>query len=610
MLAVLVACGKEDDPDADLTSSTGIFKEIIAPVGQFPVQAVAVSPNKQFFAVKMSPVVGTTPKFYYSDDAGETWKQFGNTDNSFSRSAPKKVTDDGLVFLQIEHAYYVYDGASVTAVQHPEAGWLDSAFLDDKGNLYYFVNCNCSISSRNKLSLKTKGATSFVDIEIPANSSFMDVAPGGGIYFLNSQTGDLHKHNPDTGHWTVQTGLAKGQPNKKQLAATDGNFYFASSAGVNRVTATGTVTAMPFTGAMTNYQNPRELVVSASGRVFVLQVEPNGIYEFTGGQWQLVRAADFHNGITGGIGTLAVAGETMYYPGAAEGPLAYGLVQHELSSGQQRVFGHVVEGQTVSLTDAIETRTGKRLAILNGALYELAGEEQLLPISLGQTEALSSLYEANDGTLLAFGGDVHRSSDGGHTWRKSVIGFPGYARHIVQELADGTYMAVARYDYDYYLGGTGFSVPRFDAYVSTSSDGVAWSAATAIYKEGSQYIASIDKEGIIFGTRIDVNSNYQQSNQAVRSDDGGKSWVEIEGKTPDLVASDGSLFHVGSVAFTNGPADERFIYKWNGSEWLELPSEIEQAGREVYTVERAHFSSDKKIIFVSGNRVYRSQKTY
>lgn len=609
LLTVLAACGKEDDPDAELTSSTGVFKAIIMPFSQFPVQAVAVSPNKQYFAAKVSPVSGTTPEFYYSDDAGETWKEFFSADNSFTRSAPMKVTDSGLVFLQVEHAYYLYDGTSVAPVQHPAPGWLDSAFLDDADNLYYFVNCNCSVSSLNKLSLMKQGTTTFTDIEIPDNSSFMDVAPGGGIYFINSQTGDISRHNPESDEWTLMPGIAKGLPNKIQLAAADGHFYFAGSAGVTRVTTSGTVSNMPFLGAMTNYQNPQNLVVSPSGRVFVLQVAPNGIYEFASEEWQLLRDADFHNGISGGISALALSGETLYYPGAADGPLAYGLVQHELSSGRQTVFGHAVAGQNVSLSDALETRTGKRLVILNGALYESAGDDELSPIDLGHMQSLATLYEATDGTLFAFGGDVFRSTDGGHSWQKSSIGFARYSSHIVQELANGDYMVVTRYDYDYYLGGTGFSVPKFDAYVSTSRDGISWSASKAVYTEGSQYVTAIDQDGIIFGNRIDVNANYQQFLQGVRSEDGGMTWIEIEGKTPDLVTPDGDLFHVGSVAFANGLSSDRFIYKWNGTEWLELPSEIELAG-DVYTVEKAHFTGDKKIIFVSGSYVYRSEKTY
>jgi hypothetical protein len=608
-LLVLAGCGKDDDPEGDLTSSTGAFNIAVPQFGQFPVQDVAVSPNKQYFAVKVNPFTSTTPRFYYSDDAGQTWKEFSSTDNSFARSSPKKVTDDGLVFLQVEHAYYLYDGASVAPVQHPNAGWLDSAFLDDAGNLYYFVNCNCSISSQNKLSLRKKGETAFADISIPTNSAAMDVAPGGGIFFINAQTGDLHKHDPASGEWTVLAGIAKGLPNKKQLAAADGNFYFASSAGVTRVTSSGAITTMPFVGAMTNYQNPQEVLVSPSGRVFVLQVAPNGIYEYANGAWEVFATPGYHNNVSGGFFSAAIADETIYYVGLAEGKIAYGLVEHNLDTDEKIVIGEALVGQEAPLSDAIETSNGKTFMILNGALYEMLSDERLLPIDLEQSTTLSTLYEDAEGNLYAFGNNVYRSSDGGATWKEASIGFPTYNSHSVQQLSDGSLVAIAGYSYDYYLGGTGFSVPKFSAYVSKSSDGISWSASSVLFEGGSQYVTCIDKEGILFGVRVDVNGNYQQFNQGIRSDDGGQTWKEIEGKIPDLVGHDGTLFSVKSLGYVDGLSGKRFIYKWNGKEWLELPSEIGQSG-QVYTISRVHQLKNKQLYFCTTQEAFKSVKSY
>jgi hypothetical protein len=606
---MLAGCGKDDDPEADLTSSTGTFDTAVSQFGQFPVQDIAVSPNKQYMAAKVAWVTNTTVEFYYSDDAGQTWKEFSSPANGFTRSSPKKVTDDGQVFLQVEKAYYLYDGTSVTPVQHPEGGYYDSAYLDEVGNLYYFIGCNCSVFSRNKFSLKKKGASAFEAVEIPSNSSYFDVAPGGGIYFINQQSGDLSKHDPTTNQWTVSQGIAAGLPNKKYVAGADGNFYFANSTGVIKVTPDGTITQMAFKGEMTNYQNPQQVLVSPSGRVFVLQVAPNGIYEYANGAWEVIATPGYHNNVSGGFFSAAIADETIYYAGLAEGKIAYGLVEHDLDTDERMVIGDALVGQEASLSDAIETSSGKTFMILNGALYEMLSAERLLPIDLKQSTTLSTLYEDLEGNLYAFGNNVYRSSDGGATWKESSIGFPSYSGHSVQQLSDGSLVAIAGYNYNYYLGGTGFSVPKFSAYVSKSLDGISWSASSILFEGGSQYVTCIDKEGILFGVRVDVNGNYQQFNQGIRSDDGGQTWKEIEGEIPDLVGQDGSLFSVKSIGIVEGLSGQRFIYKWNGKEWLELPSEIGQSG-QVYTISRVHQLKNKHLYFCTTQEAFKSVKSY
>ncbi|WP_416866718.1 MAG: hypothetical protein ACMVP2_03410 [Imperialibacter sp.] len=606
---ILAGCGKDDDPEGDLTSSTGAFNIAVPQFGQFPVQDVAVSPNKQYMAAKVSFVTNTTVEFYYSKDAGATWSKLSSAANNFTRSVPYKVSNDGQVLLKYDNTFYLLDGTSLDKVQHPEGGYYDVAYLDEVGNLYYFIGCNCSTPSQNKLSVRKKGATTFVDVQIPANSSAMDVAPGGGIFFINAQTGDLHKHNPASGEWTVLAGIAKGLPNKKQLAAADGNFYFASSAGVTRVTSNGVMTTMPFVGAMTNYQNPQEVLVSPSGRVFVLQVAPNGIYEYANGAWEVFATPGYHNNVSGGYFSAAIADETVYYAGPAEGKLAYGLVEHNLDTDEKIVIGEALVGQEAPLSDAIETSNDKTFMILNGALYEMLSDERLLPIDLKQSTTLSTLYEDAEGNLYAFGNNVYRSSDGGAIWKEASIGFPSYSGHSVQQLSDGSLVAIAGYNYDYYLGGTGFSVPKFSAYMSKSSDGISWSASSVLFEGGSQYVTCIDKEGILFGVRVDVNGNYQQFNQGIRSDDGGQTWKEIEGKIPDFVGHDGTLFSVKSLGYVDGLSGKRFIYKWNGKEWLELPSEVGQSG-QLYTINRVHQLKNKHLYFCTTQEAFKSVKTY
>ncbi|CAD5251396.1 MULTISPECIES: sialidase family protein [unclassified Imperialibacter] len=608
-LLVLAGCGKDDDPEGDLASSIGAFNLAVAQFGQFPIQSIAVSPNQQYMAVKVASVTNTAVSFYYSEDAGATWNEFTSTANNFTRSVPYQVSNDGQVLLKYDKNFYLFDGTSLGTVQHPEGGYYDSAYLDEAGNLYYFIGCNCSVSSLNKLSVKKKGASAFEAVEIPANSAYFDVAAGGGIYFINSQSGDMSKYHPTTNQWTVIQGIAQGLPNKKQAAGADGNFYFTNSTGVTKVTPGGSITQMAFKGEMTNYQNPLELRVSTSGRVFVLLAAPNGIYEYTGGAWESVGKAGYHNNISGGIFSIAMAGEAIYYAGAAEGGLAYGLVEHDLDAEEKKVVGQALVSQEATLYDAIEASNGKTFVILNGGLYEMLADQLIVPVDLGQSTTLSTLYEDLEGNLYAFGNNVYRSSDGGTTWKEASIGFPSYSGHSVQQLSDGSLIAIAGYNYDYYLGGTGFSVPKFSAYVSKSTDGISWSASSILFEGGSQYVTCIDKEGILFGVRVDVNGNYQQFNQGIRSDDGGQTWNDIEGKVPDLVGNNGSLFSVKGVGAVEGLTGQRFIYKWNGEEWLELPSEIEQSG-QLYTIKRVHQLKDKRLYFSTSAEAFKSLKTY
>lgn len=608
-LLVLAGCGKDDDQEGDLTSTTGAFNITVPQFGQFPVQYIAVSPNKQYMAAKVSFVTNTTVEFYYSKDAGATWSRVSSAANNFNRSVPQKVSNDGQVLLKYDNTFYLWDGTSLGMVQHPEGGYYDVAYLDDAGNLYYFIGCNCSVSSLNKFSVKKKGASAFEVVEIPSNSAYFDVAPGGGIYFINSQSGDMSKHDPSTNQWTFSQGIARGLPNKKQAAGADGNFYFANPTGVTKVTPGGSITQMTFKGEMTNYQNPLDLRVSPSGRVFVLLAAPNGIYEYTGGAWESAGKAGYHNNISGGIFSMAMAGETIYYAGAAEGGLAYGLVEHNLDTDEKIVIGEALVGQEATLYDAIEASNGKTFVILNGGLYEMQAEASLVPVDLKQSTTLSTLYEDVDGNLYVFGNNVYRSSDGGASWKEASIGFPSYSGHSVQQLSDGSLIAIAGYNYDYYLGGTGFSVPKFNAYVSKSTDGISWSASSVLFEGGSQYVTCIDREGILFGVSVSTNGNYQQFNQGIRSDDGGQTWKEIEGKVPDLVGSDGSLFSVKAVGAVEGLSGQRFIYKWDGKEWLELPSEIEQSG-QLYTIKRVHQLKDKRLYFSTSAEAFKSLKTY
>lgn len=608
IMSVLVFSGCNLGTDDEDISSSATFSKLNEPFLSSNVENVWVSANGQVIVGKSSE--GTSTYYIYTNDGGTSWSKITSNGFDFNSLQMRGVGNNGWALMKNDYKIYLYKDGSINQIGPAEKGYYDQAEIDQEGNIYYLVDCNCSVKSRNRLFLLPYNSTEFQEITLPENFSFIYYGPATdrGVYYYNRTAKLLFKHNPTDNSWTSTTANFASVPNKVSFIASDGKLYGASQNGVQSTDADGNVTNMSFTGSLVYYENPGQVIVTETGRIFALVFSPNAIYEYKNGQWELFFESTVNTQT--GLGTIShigYANGSLYYRGYASGLKPIGIIKHQLSNDERTLIEDQSTGPESLLNDAVMTESGDLLVILDYRTYRYDISSQKLSFIGGLSNFnAQSLYSDGDGKIFVLGKDIAVSTDDGNSWDIQTVGFANNSYHTVQKLTDGSYIAIGMYKYRYSLGGTGFYLDKYLSFKSTSADGLSWETAVQISDEQKEY-SCIDKDGIIFAKNYITDSfTYQVVAEGIRSEDGGSTFETFEGYIPDFCSANGNLFYLANI-YGSSFNGEILISKWDGKKWKDIPITFDEPELILYGTKKPHSTSDGKMLLVMDKQVFVSK---
>ncbi len=280
----------------------------------------------------------------------------------------------------------------------------------------------------------------------------------------------------------------------------------------------------------------------------------------------------------------------------------------ELKFTQVLSKNDIPEGEVKSFRDAIRVSESRLLVIIVNKLFSV--DNGIF------TELMTGVYgidQSSDGKIYVLGADaLHISDNGGDSFtstnkfisQNGIAFYNNYPNNlVVRKTNSGLYVLWIYNRYTYNLGGTGFSMDRYENYLFTSEDGLSWEYHSYAFTESANYYpASIDNDGIIFFDQIQTDAQTYTFHDLYRSDDTGKTRELVEEKAtiPNAISFTNQVYSIDYV----GPADITYkpVMAWDGSGWKEVTVTIDKGA----FAEKVHFTLDGKMFVVGVNGLYIS----
>lgn len=282
-----------------------------------------------------------------------------------------------------------------------------------------------------------------------------------------------------------------------------------------------------------------------------------------------------------------------------------------------------VGGNTNNFQDAIMLEDGKMLIIIDYILY--AVENNIYTEKINSVIAIKQTDNKNI-YVLGSNDDMYTSVDLGESFtvKNKFVGKQGqdYALELyyngrpnnmlIEQLPDGSFIMWLYTQYNYSLGGTGFTQKRYQNYVFTSTDGLAWEFQPDAGAKSNSYPASIDNNGLIYLVEVQTDTQSFSESTFYSSNDLGISRKLIDMSAPNAISNTNNLFYIDRIAI-----DTRFesiFQQWDGENWIELNPTIDETAKSVNSsqliISKVSFTPKGNMVLINSHGIYQSDITF
>lgn len=279
-----------------------------------------------------------------------------------------------------------------------------------------------------------------------------------------------------------------------------------------------------------------------------------------------------------------------------------------------------------NIQDAIMLDDGSMLIIIDGALYANLNNNFTQKIS--SAIYLVALQKTNDGNIYVLGEDViYISTDNGNTFteQRNFVAQQGqsYAldlyyngkpnNMLVKKLPDGSFVMWLYTEYNYSLGGTGFTQLRYLHFVFTSSNGLDWSINEDAGAEITSHPTAIDNNGTVYISDLQGGGGQTSENHFYyTSTDFGVTKTENINGSANAVSKSNALYYINRI--TIDTRFESLFQQWNGENWEELNPIIDDKAKSANAsqliVSKVSFTPDGKMLLINPHGIYQSDITF
>ncbi len=265
--------------------------------------------------------------------------------------------------------------------------------------------------------------------------------------------------------------------------------------------------------------------------------------------------------------------------------------------------------------DVLRVSANEMLLVSNFNLYRVKdGQPALL------FPGVMSLYRAGD-LIVALGYYVpnpnhhtvlYISRDGGQTFviRERVlldhdvnIGLSFYYNGVpdqvlLQKTNAGKYIMVLTNEFDYDLGGTGFSIKNWTNFYLSSTDGLNWQVERVQDVGGQALPLAVDRDGVIHYRVQRTDSQTYTIHDYYTSPDYGLTMdkVSLDMACPNLITANGSRY-VFNRYEANGSYPHQILV-WNGKDWDEQSIRFSGQDIKTFIIDRVHETNQGKILLI------------
>jgi len=276
-------------------------------------------------------------------------------------------------------------------------------------------------------------------------------------------------------------------------------------------------------------------------------------------------------------------------------------------------------GTNSTFQDAIILEDGKMLAIIDYNLFIIENN-----IYTEKLNSVKAIQQTSDGYIYVLGTDaIYTSTDNGESFsvQEKFVASQGqsYALDLyyngspnnilIKKIADGSYILWLYTEYNYSLGGTGFTQLRYLNFVFTSIDGLNW-----IFQPDAGHTfhpTSIDNNGVIYLVEINSDAQTFSENIYYTSNNLGID-IELSNKLPNAISFSNKLFNIDRIAI-----DTRFestFQQWDGNNWVDLNPTLDEKALSTIPnqliVYKVNFTLDGKMLLINPNGIFISESTF
>lgn len=276
-----------------------------------------------------------------------------------------------------------------------------------------------------------------------------------------------------------------------------------------------------------------------------------------------------------------------------------------------------------TLQDAIILEDGRMLVIINYTLYSIENNNY--------TEKANTVFgikRTNDGKIYVLGEDaIYTSIDNGESFTVQErfvaelgqsyaldLYYNGKPNNIlVKKTPDGSYVLWLYTQYNYNLGGTGFTQKRYSHFVFTSANGLDWNFNAEAGTEITAHPTAIDNNGKVY--IFDIQGGGGQTPEEYfyyTSTDLGVTKTESNAGTANAISNNNALFSIDRIAI-----DTRFkssFQQWDGQNWVELNPTIDQKAMDANSsqliIDKVSFTPDGKMLLINSHGLYLSDSAF
>lgn len=279
--------------------------------------------------------------------------------------------------------------------------------------------------------------------------------------------------------------------------------------------------------------------------------------------------------------------------------------------------------------DAMGLDDGSMLINIGGRVYKYSNGIFIEKIA----NNAQHIAKTSDGNIYILGRDaLYTSTDGGESFtiQEKIISNLGtdYAldvyyngapnRIVVQKITGGEYIMWLTREYEYHLGGTGFTQTQYINYAFTSTNGINWTFKENEGFKFTGYVIGIQEDGTSLFVEINLGDgiNFNPNPYTLHgSKDLGKTdeiLIEAKPNLPNVLSPTNKIFAINSISHND--RFESGFSQWNESSWVNLNPTIDEKAQNTnnnqLNVLRVNFTVDGRMILVNSVGIYISNKSF